>query len=43
MKRTNNWLGRSNWAADSYLNGYIDNFRVFQYALNSTQVAALAK
>ncbi len=38
----NNWLGRSQWAADAYLNGYLDDFRIYSRALSPEQVAWLA-
>ena len=37
---TNNWLGRSNWGADTYLSGSYDEFRIFQGVLNQLQVEA---
>ena len=43
---TQNWLGRSqfsNWPNnDSYLNGRLDDFRIYSGALNAAQVTALA-
>ncbi|MEZ6116106.1 MAG: LamG-like jellyroll fold domain-containing protein [Pirellulaceae bacterium] len=34
----NNWLGRSNWTADSNTEGSYDEFRIYDYALNADQV-----
>jgi hypothetical protein len=39
---TNNWLGRSQWTADAYLNGYLDDFRIYSRALPPGEVASLA-
>ena len=36
----NNWLGRSNWTGDSYLNGDLNEFRIYDGAMN--EAAALA-
>jgi hypothetical protein len=38
----NNWLGRSQVAADPYFNGLLDEFRLYRGALSAAQVAALA-
>lgn len=35
-----NWLGRSQWAADSYLNGSYDEFRIYSSALTDDDVIA---
>jgi regulation of enolase protein 1 (concanavalin A-like superfamily) len=35
---TNNWLGRSHQAADSYFLGSMDDFRIYNYALSETQI-----
>lgn len=37
-----NYLGKSLFSADPYLNGSVDDLRVFKRALTSTEVAALA-
>ena len=37
---TNNWLGRAQFA-DPYLNGKIDDFRIYNRALNTTELARL--
>jgi hypothetical protein len=39
---TNNWLGRSQWAADGYLSGRLDDFRIYSRALSQGEVAYLA-
>jgi fibronectin type 3 domain-containing protein len=39
---TQNWIGRSQFSADPYLNGIVDDFRIYGGALTATQVAALA-
>jgi hypothetical protein len=38
---SNNWLGRSEYSADSLYNGLIDDFRIYARALTATEVAAL--
>lgn len=35
---TNNWLGRSQFSGDSYLDGQIDDFRIYARALTSTEI-----
>jgi hypothetical protein len=37
-----NWIGRSQYAADPHLNGLVDDFRVYRGALTAAEVAALA-
>lgn len=37
-----NWIGRSQYPADPYLNGSVDDFQIYSRALTSTEVAALA-
>jgi hypothetical protein len=39
---TQAWLGRSQFAADPYFNGKIDEFRIYNGALSAAEVAALA-
>ena len=39
--RTANYIGRSNWAADAYYQGDMDDFRIFNYALTANEVTAL--
>jgi alpha-L-arabinofuranosidase len=36
---TQNWIGRSQWAADPYLNGAVDEFRIYRGALSAGEVA----
>jgi O-glycosyl hydrolase/fibronectin type 3 domain-containing protein len=38
---TQNYIGRSQYSADAYLNGRVDEFRIYETALNAVQVAAL--
>jgi regulation of enolase protein 1 (concanavalin A-like superfamily) len=38
---TQNWLGRSQFSADPYLNGQIDDFRVYSGGLSASAVQAL--
>lgn len=38
---SNNWLGRSEYPADSLYNGLLDDFRVYARALSITEIAAL--
>jgi hypothetical protein len=33
-----NWLGRSQYAADAYLNGSLDDFRIYDYALSAEEI-----
>jgi hypothetical protein len=37
-----NWLGRSQYPADPYFNGKVDDFRIYNGAMTAAQVAALA-
>ena len=37
-----NWLGRSQYPADPYFNGKVDEFRIYNGAMTAAQVAALA-
>ena len=37
-----NYLGRSQWPADPYLDGAIDEFRVYDRALAPDEIQALA-
>ncbi len=37
-----NWLGRSQWAADAYFTGSLDEFRIFNRALSAAEVRYLA-
>ncbi len=38
---TQNWIGRSEWSADPYLNGRVDDFRIYNSALNPGEIASL--
>jgi hypothetical protein len=35
---TNNWIGRSQYAADAYFRGAVDDFRVYDYVMNAEQI-----
>jgi regulation of enolase protein 1 (concanavalin A-like superfamily) len=39
---TNNWLGRSQYTADAYFYGMLDEFRIYNRALSHNEVAYLA-
>jgi hypothetical protein len=39
---TQNWLGRSQYAADPFFNGRLQDMRLYHGALNTEQIAALA-
>jgi len=41
MTRTANYIGRSNWGGDAYYQGYMDDVRIYSYALDDAAVAAL--
>jgi hypothetical protein len=36
-----NWLGRSQYTGDAYLDGQIDQFQIYNRALSSSEVLAL--
>ncbi|NUT48528.1 MAG: hypothetical protein HOV94_14650, partial [Saccharothrix sp.] len=38
---TQNWIGRSQYSGDPYLDGAVDGFRVYGRALTATEVADL--
>jgi hypothetical protein len=38
----NNWIGRSQYAADGYLQGAVDDFRIYGRALSKAELQALA-
>jgi hypothetical protein len=38
---TNNWLGRSQYAGDAYLDGQLDLFTIYSRALSAAEVLAL--
>jgi len=39
--RTLNYIGRSNWAQDAYFTGFMDDFRIYNRALNPTEIRNL--
>jgi autotransporter-associated beta strand protein len=41
VNATNNYIGRSQWPGDPYLNGRVDDFRIYNGALSAAEVAAL--
>ena len=41
MNATNNYIGRSAFGNDPYLNGKVDDFRIYNGALSGAQIAAL--
>ena len=36
---SSNWLGRSQYSADGYLNASLDDFRIYNYALSQDEIA----
>jgi len=40
LNDVNNWLGRSNYSLDHFLNGSLEEFRIYTHAMNPNQVAA---
>ncbi len=38
---TQNWLGRSQYAADAYFNGALDDFRIYNRALSNVEIHAI--
>ena len=40
---TNNWLGRSNYAADAYYSGALDDFRIYDRALSQSDIKTVMK
>ncbi|WP_240766312.1 LamG-like jellyroll fold domain-containing protein [Paraburkholderia flava] len=38
-----NWIGRSQFSADPFFNGLVDDFRIYRGALSASQVEALAQ
>lgn len=42
ITRTSNFLGRSNWVADSYYQGQMDDVRIFKRVLSSREITELA-
>jgi len=41
-KTTQNWLGRSQYSADAYFNGTLDDFRIYNRVLGTSEIAQLA-
>ena len=39
---TQNWIGRSQFTADAFFNGTVDDFRIYNVALTEGQVRYLA-
>jgi M6 family metalloprotease-like protein len=39
--RTNQYLGRSNWGSDQYFQGWLDDIRIYNVALNQDQISGL--
>ncbi len=35
---TSNWLGRSQYVADGYFNGSLDDFRIYNYAMSAEEI-----
>ncbi len=40
-RTTQNWIGRSQYGADPYLNGKLDDFRIYHGALSAAEITAL--
>ena len=38
---TQNWIGRSQYSSDPYLNGVVDDFRIYNGALSADEIASL--
>ncbi|MGN6807079.1 MAG: LamG domain-containing protein, partial [Trinickia sp.] len=38
-----NWIGRSQFSADPYFSGSIDEFRIYRGAMSADQIATLAQ
>lgn len=41
VNTTQNWVGRSEYSADPYLDGQMDEFRIFNRALSASEVLSL--
>ncbi|NLT76301.1 MAG: LamG domain-containing protein, partial [Planctomycetes bacterium] len=39
---TQNWLGRSQYEADEYFGGALDDFRIYRRALSASEIRFLA-
>lgn len=35
---TNNWIGRSQYSADAYFNGAVDDFRIYDFAMTAAEI-----
>jgi hypothetical protein len=42
LDTTQNYIGKSQWSNDPYLNGSVDDFRVYNHALSAAAIATLA-
>ncbi len=42
IKPVLNYIGRSQYTSDPYFNGYIDDLRIYNYALNANEIGILA-
>ena len=42
LDTTKNYIGKSQWGSLSYLNGSVDDFRIYNYAFSAADIAALA-
>ena len=40
LNDVNNWIGRSQWSGDAFMNGTVDEFRIYEGALTAAEVAA---
>jgi hypothetical protein len=40
---TNNWIGRSQWGAQAYLNASLDDFRIYNYALTAEEIGLVMR
>jgi hypothetical protein len=38
---TNNWIGRSQYSSDAFLDGQIDEFHIYNRALSAAEILAL--
>jgi beta-glucanase (GH16 family) len=41
LTRTQNYLGKSNWAADEYYQGALDEVRVYDYAMTAAEIQSV--
>ena len=41
LARTANYIGKSNWSADEYYQGLVDDLRIYDVCLSAEQVKAL--